>query len=166
MTKEEEFQRIWLQQFITFYPDAVVHVSLSGIDLSGLDSTTRHKLVTKLKQQHWVKGIQDVTIYLPDKVINMEWKRPDGKGVMSEFQKEIKQKLLALGHNYYLIDSNEKAWACIKENTTVEYRRRSMEKLISTLNSPKITEPFLMFQVGTATKDIVEILEEKYQLKD
>ena len=48
MTKEEEFQRIWLQQFITFYPDAVVHVSLSGIDLSGLDSTTRHKLVANI----------------------------------------------------------------------------------------------------------------------
>lgn len=95
----------------------------------------------------------------------MEWKRPDGKGVMSESQKDIEQKLLALGHNYYLIDSNKKAWACIKENTTVDYRRECMNKLVKGFNKPNITKPFLMFPIGTSTDSIVEILEEKYQLK-
>ena len=103
MSTEAILQQTFVHMFRTLYPDLILNLSLNGISLNGLSALNKAQVIAQAKREGMETGIQDLTIYLPEgKVLNLEFKRPNG-GVQSEDQKKVEAKLLALGHNYYLV---------------------------------------------------------------
>ena len=161
---EESFQNTFTSMFNIIYPTAVLSISLSGIDLSSMSPTERGKLVATLKKAGWQKGISDITLFLPEGItLHLEFKRPDGRGVQSQEQKDMEQQLIALNHHYLIIDSFDKAWDAIATHTTPAYRTQCLNSLID-FSKTTLTEPLMMFPAGTPTAIAEQTLRGKYRL--
>ena len=117
------------------------------------------------KKEGMQVGIPDLLIYLPEaKVLNLEFKRPDGKGIQSSYQVEVQQQLTNLGHNYYLIRSVYEVFTAIAEHTSETFRKSEYTSLSVPLTDAVLTEPFLHWPSGTTWHTISEQLECFYHI--
>lgn len=161
MKSEETIQKTALATITTLYPDLLISVSMSGINLSGMPIKERAKLIQSLKANYWVNGIPDILIYLPDsKVLNIEFKRESG-GVQSEAQKNVQSTLTNLQHNYYLVRSTQEAMKALSSNLDTQYRTACYEAITANLPST-ITEQFMFFPTGTELPTIQTTLKDYY----
>jgi len=131
---EEILQQTAIQAIKHIYPEIVINLSLSGINLNGLKPADKSKLFRQLKQQGFRRGMPDVLLYLPEgKVVNLEFKRPEG-GVQSEDQKQVEQELKQLGHNYYIVRSVDEVLQAIASNLTTEYKQQNKTRVLNSIN--------------------------------
>ena len=164
MTSESTLQRTLVQQLRTFYPQFLVILSMSGIKLHGTSAQKAATLATS-RSEGFVRGLPDISLAINNgKTLHLELKRPDGKGVQSQFQKDIESQLTALGHHYYLIKDTAIVFNLIAKHTTAEYRTQCMNSLPVDLTQPTLTEDFLFFTKGTKTQLVKDTLLEQYQL--
>src|SRR5690606_21894851 len=68
-------------------------------------------VLRKLINTGLLKGVSDLVVVLPQKVIFVELKQP--KGVQSKFQKVFQNRVEKLGHEYYIVRSLEEFKLCI-----------------------------------------------------
>ncbi len=163
LMSEELLQRTIIQLIRTLYPDLVINLSLNGVSLEGLSADQRARLINQAKAQGMTPGIPDLLIYLPEgKVLNLELKTAKGK--QSKEQIDMQNKLEALGHTYYIIRGIYEPFKLIIEHTSLEYRKRTYNALLSALPSQSITEPFLYYTAGTEVQTIMQDLSKLYYL--
>jgi len=163
---EADLQRIIVQAIKLYYPQLVINLSLSGINLSGLNSKQVSVIFKDLKQQGFRRGIPDLLIYLPQgKVLNLELKRPNG-GVQSKDQKLVEEALKDLEHNYYIIRDKQELYTAIIYNTTIEYRMDQYRELMgqACFEDTELTSQFLFFPIGAKQSEVSQYLKGIYGL--
>lgn len=149
----------------TLYPSLVLNLSLNGISLAGLSPKQKSQLIMQAKKEGLTVGIPDLLIYLPEgKVLNLEFKRPDGKGVQSDDQIAVQQQLTNLGHNYYLVRNIDQVFAAIAEHTDPEFRADQLKSLVIPQSSGITTEQFLHWPTDTDISIIIEQLHQLYHI--
>ena len=149
----------------TLYPSLLLNLSLNGIPLNGLSPKQKSQLIMQAKREGMTPGTCDLLSYLPEgKVLNLEFKRPDGKGVQSDDQVAVQQQLTSLGHNYYLINSIDQVFAAIAEHTNTAFRADQLKSLVISQSSGITTEQFLHWPAGTDISIIIEQLEQLYHI--
>lgn len=164
MGNEEILQQTFVSMFRTLYPSCVLNLSLNGISLNGLSALNKTQLIAQAKRQGMENGIQDLSIYLPKGVVlNLEFKRPNG-GVQSEDQKKVEAKLLALGHNYYLVRSVEHIFELIANNTLPDFRYKQFDNLSIPSDSNTLTDQFLHWPKRTMLSEVHSKLKELYHI--
>ena len=164
MSTEAIIQQTAVQMVRILYPDVLLSLSLSGIKLNG-SYIENAKTIKALVPQGFERGLPDLTIYLPEgKVLNLEFKRPNG-GVQSEDQKKVEAKLLALGHNYYLVRSVEHIFELIANNTLPDFRYKQFNNLSIPSDGNTLTDKFLywpkctmLFEVHSKLKGLYHIV--------
>lgn len=128
---EDTLQMTLISMLKSLYPDILISLSLSGIKLNG-NIEEKAKEISKMKKLGLVKGLPDLTLYLPKgQVLNLELKTTKGK--QSPDQVAIEAKLKAMGHNYYLIRDSYHVFQLIAEFTNREYRLTAFTQLNSTI---------------------------------
>ena len=148
----------------TLYPSLLINLSMSGVPLQG-SAKTNAQVISKMKKLGLVKGIPDLLIYLPNgKVLNLEFKRADGKGVQSADQVAVQQQLTNLGHNYYLVSSIDQVFAAIAEHTNTAFRADQLKSLDVSQSSGITTEQFLHWPTDTDISIIIEQLHQLYHI--
>ena len=161
---EAAIQNTFVSMFNSFYPNWLVCLSLSGISLNG-SPKERAMVMQSAKQAGLVNGLPDIQLALPDAVtLNLEWKRPDGKGVQSDDQKAVESKLHGLGHNYYVVNDIDIAFKLIADHTQQTDRAEQFSNFTAMLSQPTLSEPFLYFPEGTPTVDVVAAVEPYYHI--
>ncbi len=131
MTSEAILQQTVFKMVTSLYPDLVFALSLNGIDLSGLSTIQRAKLIADLRKQGLIRGISDFALSIPEgKTLHIELKKPGRTNGQSDDQVIIQNKLEKLGHTYYLCNSVDCVFDAIKQHTTQEFR--DSQKLIAT----------------------------------
>jgi len=157
---EEPFQRIWVSQFNTFYPDYLVFLSLSGVPLLGTKAQ-KAQIISNAKKSGLIPGIPDLSIMAPNGiVIHLEFKRMDGTGIQSPDQKDVEAKLIELGHNYYIIEDYQDAWQAVADHTTTADRRAQYNKVVADfIDKQTLTKQFLHYPVGTSVDTITADLK-------
>ena len=149
----------------TLYPSFLLNLSLNGISLAGLLPKQKSQLIMQAKREGLTTGTPDLLVYLPDgKVLNLEFKRPDGKGVQSDDQLVVQQQLTILGHNYYLINSIDQVFAAIAEHTSEAFRADQLKSLDIPQSSGITTEQFLHWPAGTDISIIMDELMKLYYI--
>lgn len=149
----------------TLYPSLVLNLSLNGISLAGLSPKQKSQLIMQAKKEGLTVGIPDLLIYLPDgKVLNLEFKRPDGKGVQSDDQIVVQQQLTNLGHNYHLVSSVDHVFKALAEHTDPAFRADQLKSLVIPQSSGITTEQFLHWPVGTDISIIINKLMKLYYI--
>ena len=166
MTSSESIlQMTAVSMLRTIYPSLLLNLSLNGISLAGLSPKQKSQLIMQAKKEGMQVGIPDLLIYLPEaKVLNLEFKRPDGKGIQSSYQVEVQQQLTNLGHNYYLIRSVYEVFTAIAEHTSETFRKSEYTSLSVPLTDAVLTESFLHWPIGTTWHTIAEQLEQLYHI--
>ena len=163
MSTEAILQQTAVQMVRILYPDVLLSLSLSGIKLNG-SYVENAKTIKALVPQGFERGLPDLTIYLPEgKVLNLEFKRPNG-GVQSEDQKKVEAKLLALGHNYYLVRSVEHIFELIANNTLPEFRYKQFDNLSIPSDGNTLTDKFLYWPKCTMLSEVHSKLKELYHI--
>lgn len=149
----------------TLYPSLVLNLSLNGISLAGLSPKQKSQLIMQAKKEGLTVGIPDLLIYLPEgKVLNLEFKRPDGKGVQSADQVAVQQQLTNLGHNYYLVSSIDQVFTAIAEHTSETFRKHSFISLIIPPGRGTTAGAFLHWPEGTEASIIIDELVQLYNI--
>ena len=160
---EAIIQQTAVQMVRILYPDVLLSLSLSGIKLNG-SYIENAKTIKALVPQGFERGLPDLTIYLPEgKVLNLEFKRPNG-GVQSEDQKKVEAKLLALGHNYYLVRSVEHIFELIANNTLPDFRYKQFDNLSIPSDGNTLTDKFLYWPKCTLLSEVHSKLKELYHI--
>ena len=160
---EAIIQQTAVQMVRILYPDVLLSLSLSGIKLNG-SYIENAKTIKALVPQGFERGLPDLTIYLPEgKVLNLEFKRPNG-GVQSEDQKKVEAKLLALGHNYYLVRSVEHIFELIANNTLPDFRYKQFDNLSVPSDGNTLTDKFLYWPKCTMLSEVHSKLKGLYQI--
>ena len=160
---EAIIQQTAVQMVRILYPDVLLSLSLSGIKLNG-SYIENAKTIKALVPQGFERGLPDLTIYLPEgKVLNLEFKRPNG-GVQSEDQKKVEAKLLALGHNYYLVRSVEHIFELIANNTLPDFRYKQFDNLFIPSNGNTLTDKFLYWPKCTMLSEVHSKLKGLYHI--
>ena len=163
MSTEAILQQTAVQMVRILYPDVLLSLSLSGIKLNG-SYIENAKTIKALVPQGFERGLPDLTIYLPEgKVLNLEFKRPNG-GVQSEDQKKVEAKLLALGHNYYLVRSVEHIFELIANNTLPDFRYKQFDNLSIPSDGNTLTDKFLYWPKCTMLSEVHSKLKELYHI--
>ena len=163
MSTEAILQMTTVQMVRILYPDVLLSLSLSGIKLNG-SYIENAKTIKALVPQGFERGLPDLTIYLPEgKVLNLEFKRPNG-GVQSEDQKKVEAKLLALGHNYYLVRSVEHIFELIANNTLPDFRYKQFDNLSIPSDGNTLTDKFLYWPKCTMLSEVHSKLKELYHI--
>ncbi len=163
MSTEAILQQTAVQMVRILYPDVLLSLSLSGIKLNG-SYIENAKTIKALVPQGFERGLPDLTIYLPEgKVLNLEFKRPNG-GVQSEDQKKVEAKLLALGHNYYLVRSIESIFELIANNTLPEFRYKQFDNLYIPSDGNTLTDKFLYWPKCTMLSEVHSKLKGLYHI--
>ena len=164
MSTEAILQQTFVHMFRTLYPDLILNLSLNGISLNGLSALNKAQVISQAKREGMETGIQDLTIYLPEgKVLNLEFKRPNG-GVQSEDQKKVEAKLLALGHNYYLVRSVEHIFELIANNTLPDFRYKQFDNLSIPSDGNTLTDKFLYWPKSTMLSEVHSKLKGLYHI--
>ncbi len=160
---EAIIQQTAVQMVRILYPDVLLSLSLSGIKLNG-SYIENAKTIKALVPQGFERGLPDLTIYLPEgKVLNLEFKRPNG-GVQSEDQKKVEAKLLALGHNYYLVRSVEHIFELIANNTLPDFRYKQFDSLSILSDGNTLTDKFLYWPKCTMLSEVHSKLKGLYHI--
>ena len=160
---EAIIQQTAVQMVRILYPDVLLSLSLSGIKLNG-SYVENAKTIKALVPQGFERGLPDLTIYLPEgKVLNLEFKRPNG-GVQSEDQKKVEAKLLALGHNYYLVRSVEHIFELIANNTLPDFRYKQFDNLSIPSDGNTLTDKFLYWPKCTMLSEVHSKLKGLYHI--
>ena len=160
---EAIIQQTAVQMVRILYPDVLLSLSLSGIKLNG-SYIENAKTIKALVPQGFERGLPDLTIYLPEgKVLNLEFKRPNG-GVQSEDQKKVEAKLLALGHNYYLVRSVEHIFELIANNTLPDFRYKQFDNLSIPNDGNTLTDKFLYWPKSTMLSEVHSKLKGLYHI--
>ena len=160
---EAIIQQTAVQMVRILYPDVLLSLSLSGIKLNG-SYIENAKTIKALVPQGFERGLPDLTIYLPEgKVLNLEFKRPNG-GVQSEDQKKVEAKLVALGHNYYLVRSVEHIFELIANNTLPDFRYKQFDNLSIPSDGNTLTDKFLYWPKCTMLSEVHSKLKGLYQI--
>ena len=160
---EAIIQQTAVQMVRILYPDVLLSLSLSGIKLNG-SYIENAKTIKALVPQGFERGLPDLTIYLPEgKVLNLEFKRPNG-GVQSEDQKKVEAKLLALGHNYYLVRSVEHIFELIANRTSSAFRYTQYVKLSIPSNGRILIDKFLYWPKQTLLSEVESKLKGLYHI--
>ena len=163
MSTEAILQQTAVQMVRILYPDVLLSLSLSGIKLNG-SYIENAKTIKALVPQGFERGLPDLTIYLPEgKVLNLEFKRPNG-GVQSEDQKKVEAKLLALGHNYYLVRSVEHIFELIANNTLPDFRYKQFDNLSIPSDGNTLTDKFLYWPKCTMLSEVHSKLKGLYHI--
>ena len=163
MSTEAILQQTFVHMFRTLYPDVLLSLSLSGIKLNG-SYIENAKTIKALVPQGLERGLPDLTIYLPEgKVLNLEFKRPNG-GVQSEDQKKVEAKLVALGHNYYLVRSVEHIFELIANNTLPDFRYKQFDNLSIPSDGNTLTDKFLYWPKCTMLSEVHSKLKGLYHI--
>ena len=163
MSTEAILQMTAVQMVRILYPDVLLSLSLSGIKLNG-SYIENAKTIKALVPQGFERGLPDLTIYLPEgKVLNLEFKRPNG-GVQSEDQKKVEAKLLALGHNYYLVRSVEHIFELIANNTLPDFRYKQFDNLSIPSDGNTLTDKFLYWPKCTMLSEVHSKLKGLYHI--
>ena len=163
MSTEVIIQQTAVQMVRILYPDVLLSLSLSGIKLNG-SYVENAKTIKALVPQGFERGLPDLTIYLPEgKVLNLEFKRPNG-GVQSDEQKKVETKLLALGHNYHLVRSVEQVFELIANNTLPEFRYKQFDNLSIPSDGNTLTDKFLYWPKSTFLSEVHSKLKELYHI--
>ena len=163
MSTEAILQMTAVQMVRILYPDVLLSLSLSGIKLNG-SYIENAKTIKALVPQGFERGLPDLTIYLPEgKVLNLEFKRPNG-GVQSPDQKLIEAKLVALGHNYYLVRSVEHIFELIANNTLPDFRYKQFDNLSIPSDGNTLTDKFLYWPKCTTLSEVHSKLKELYHI--
>ena len=163
MSTEAILQQTAVQMVRILYPDVLLSLSLSGIKLNG-SYIENAKTIKALVPQGFERGLPDLTIYLPEgKVLNLEFKRPNG-GVQSEDQKKVEAKLLALGHNYYLVRSVEHIFELIANNTLPDFRYKQFDNLSIPSDGNTLTDKFLYWPKCTMLSEVHSKLKKLYRI--
>lgn len=140
---EELLQQVIVEQFRHFYKNLIIVSSMNGVNLSQLKPTQRAIIVKNMKLQGFVKGFSDLEVILPKgKVLYVELKRPDGKGVQSQDQKNVESKLKTLGHSYFLINSIEGFFKVVNDHLDLEYRLSLLEAYKGDFNTKQLKEQY------------------------
>jgi len=106
------------------YPNFVINLSLSGVQLHGSPQQIA-KIFVDLKKQGFQRGLPDLSIAIPNGItLHLELKKPSG-GRQSTDQIHIQAQLESLGHNYTIIRSVDELLDTIAEYTTEEYRNEA-----------------------------------------
>ena len=149
----------------TLYPSLLLNLSLNGISLAGLSPKQKAQLIAQAKKEGLTTGIPDLLIYLPEgKVLNLEFKRPDGKGVQSDDQVAVQQQLTNLGHNYHLVHSEGMVFKAIAEHTTEAFRALEFRSLLLPHRTDVSTKPFLHWPAGTELGIIIDEMKQLYHI--
>ena len=163
MSTEAILQMTAVQMVRILYPDVLLSLSLSGIKLNG-SYIENAKTIKALVPQGFERGLPDLTIYLPEgKVLNLEFKRPNG-GVQSEDQKKVEAKLVALGHNYYLVRSVEHIFELIANNTLPDFRYKQFDNLSIPSDGNTLTDKFLYWPKSTMLSEVHSKLKGLYHI--
>ena len=163
MSTEAILQMTAVQMVRILYPDVLLSLSLSGIKLNG-SYIENAKTIKALVPQGFERGLPDLTIYLPEgKVLNLEFKRPNG-GVQSEDQKKVEAKLVALGHNYYLVRSVEHIFELIANNTLPDFRYKQFDNLSIPSDGNTLTDKFLYWPKCTMLSEVHSKLKGLYHI--
>ena len=164
-SSESVLQMTAVAMLRTLYPSLLLNLSLNGISLKGLSSKQKSQLIMQAKREGLTTGIPDLLIYLPEgKVLNLEFKRPDGKGVQSSDQVEVQQQLTNLGHNYYLVSSIDQVFTAIAEHTDSAFRADQLRSLDIPQSSGIATEQFLHWPASTDISIIIDELMKLYYI--
>ena len=162
---ESILQMTTVSMLRTIYPSLLLNLSLNGISLAGLSPKQKAQLIANAKKEGMQTGVPDLLIYLPEgKVLNLEFKRPDGKGVQSNDQLAVQQQLTKLEHNYYIVSSVDHVFAAIAEHISESFRKSEYLALRVTLTDAVLTESFLHWPIGTTWHTIAEQLEQLYHI--
>ena len=163
MSTEAILQQTVVQMVRILYPDVLLSLSLSGIKLNG-SYIENAKTIKALVPQGFERGLPDLTIYLPEgKVLNLEFKRPNG-GVQSEDQKKVEAKLVALGHNYYLVRSVDHIFELIANNTSPDFRYKQFDNLSIPSDGNTLTDKFLYWPKSTMLSEVHSKLKGLYHI--
>lgn len=161
---EDILQMTVVQMIRVLYPSLLINLSMSGVPLQG-SAKTNAQVISKMKKLGLVKGIPDLLVYLPEgKVLNLEFKRPDGKGVQSDDQAAVQQQLTNLGHNYYLVSSVDQVFAAITEHTDPAFRALAFRSLLLPDRDKVSTKPFLHWPAGTELGIIIDEMKQLYHI--
>lgn len=161
---EDILQMTVVQMVRVLYPSLLINLSMSGVPLQG-SAKTNAQVIAKMKKLGLTTGIPDLLIYLPNgKVLNLEFKRPDGKGVQSADQVAVQQQLTNLRHNYYLVSSIDQVFAAIAEHTNPAFRTDQLKSLVITHSSGITTEQFLHWPAGIDISIITDELMNLYHI--
>jgi len=162
-TSESTLQQILIQQLGFFYPELLPIQSMSGIHLHGT-AKQKAQVLNTMRKEGFRKGFPDISLMLPEgKVLHLELKRPNG-GVQSKEQKEIEQILILLNHQYYIVRSVDEVFKLIADNTSEMYRIKQFKEQTKKLTEDTLTEPYLMYKIGTKTNVVTAMLLNKYCL--
>jgi hypothetical protein len=91
---EHELKSKCVKWFRMLYPDYLIFAVPNARKCS-------YKMASYLQKEGLQAGAPDVIIYLPNDVLNIEFKTEDGK--QSKAQKQIEYKLRLLNHGYWVI---------------------------------------------------------------
>lgn len=164
-SSESVLQMTVVSMLRTLYPSLLLSLSLNGISLAGLSPRQKSQLIAQAKREGMQVGIPDLLIYLPEgKVLNLEFKRPDGKGVQSDDQVAVQQQLTNLGHNYYLVRSIDEVFAAIAEHTHPAFRALEFRSLLLPHRNDVSTKPFLHWPAGTELGIVIDEMKQLYHI--
>lgn len=159
---ESTLQITLISMLRTLYSDYVINLSLNGISIP-TDIKTKTLIINQMKKEGMEKGMPDLLLYLPNgKVLNMELKTDKGK--QSADQVDVQNRLIKLGHNYYIIRTVYEAFNAIAEHTKPSDRQLQFNQLNISHNDLYITKPFLHFATGTSLEVVQDTLRNLYHL--
>jgi len=163
---EESLQNSFVQQFNLMYSDYLVILSLSGISLNG-SPKERAMVMQSAKKAGLINGIADLQLVLPHGVtLNLEFKRPDGKGVQSDSQKLMESSLHKLGHTYFIVDSIDLAFKLIANHTEYTDRNFAFNQLFQQFSGETaLSQPFMFYTTGTSIESIKSDFRPLYHLE-
>lgn len=164
MNNESLLQQTTVNMIKTLYPSLVLNLSLNGISLNGLSSIQKSRIIRQAKLEGMEKGIQDLSVYLPDsQILNLEFKRPKG-GTQSKDQKLIESKLQYLNHTYYLVRTPTEVFKLIANNTSTIFRKQEFNSLNIPTDGNILTNKFLYWPKKTKLKLVEEQLKKVYHI--
>ena len=105
---EQKEQIKFVQYVRTFHPDIIVASIPNG---AGSSSSNRFKLV----HEGMLAGMPDLVLFKDNMdVLFIEFKRPDGKGKVSDEQTKVHEQLKRIGFSVYVVENADEAKSVMK----------------------------------------------------
>lgn len=165
MVSEKILQQTLVQELKVFYPDFLIILSMSGIQLHGTPAQ-KAKVIADMRKEGFRKGLPDISLAITDgNTLHLELKKPSG-GVQSKDQVAVEHQLTKLGHHYYIIRDTDTVFDLIALHTSVEYRQQCRDEQLNLLSKPILTEPYLWYPVGSSYSEVAYYLSQKYAIKE
>jgi hypothetical protein len=151
---ESILQQTIVSLVTNFYPEFVINLSLSGIQLNGT-AKQKSQIMQQMRREGFRRGLPDLTLYLPDGV-SLQLELKTDKGKQSDDQILVESQLKHLEHNYNIIRTVQSVFDLIIINTPLDYRTKQFDLLLKTIPS---NGQFLHYPAGTPISTIKEYLK-------